>query len=154
VEGKDKGNDGIKVQCGVLNLGTRRRTTKRSILAKMALRAHFHKNAPFHGFYLSSFSVQEDEKESKKETEKETKRRTLNDANGSDLSGTGDVCINIMSATTLRADSDPPLPSLPSLICTCVSLWNFGAMNERRRKCGEKQAWLGPESNRLCLHQR
>ena len=74
MEGKDKGNDGIKVWCGVPNIGRRRRTsrtTKRSILAKMALQAHFRQNAPFRGSYLSSFSVQEDEKES----EKETKRR-------------------------------------------------------------------------------
>ncbi len=78
--GKDKGNDGIKVWCGVPDIGrTRRtsRTTKRGILAKMALRTHFRQNAPFRGSYLSSFSVQENEKE----TKKETKRRTLNDTN-------------------------------------------------------------------------
>jgi hypothetical protein len=90
VEGNDKGTDGIKVRCGVPTLGTRRRTsrmTKRSILTKMALRAHFHQNAPFRGSYLSSFSVQEDEKEKEKETEKETKRRTLNDAIESHILG-------------------------------------------------------------------
>jgi hypothetical protein len=36
---------------------------------------------------LSSFSVQEDEKENEQETEKETKRRTLNDANETELPG-------------------------------------------------------------------
>ncbi|KAJ7833544.1 hypothetical protein B0H14DRAFT_3710629 [Mycena olivaceomarginata] len=46
----------------------------------MASRAHFRQNAPFRGSYLSSFSVQEDEKENEKETKKEPKRRTLNDA--------------------------------------------------------------------------
>jgi hypothetical protein len=57
----------------------------------------------------------------------------------------------IVMKTEWKADADHLLPSLPTSLCTLILLWNFWGMSGEKKMYGKEQ-WLGPESNRLCLH--